>query len=84
MEIYRIKSKETKKNHVTGWTVPVEYTTGTFDIVGFNPETNMVFVVDRGNHYFVNGIQYANAYDATKWLFETIDGKTYDFIKGEN
>ena len=43
MEIYRIKSKETKKNPVTGWIVPAEYTTGTFDIVGFNPETNMVF-----------------------------------------
>lgn len=80
MKINEIFTRETKVAAVTGAEVPETRICGSFEIVGFNPEINSVYVVDNGNHYFVNGIPAASSYSAQEWLFKTENNKVLDFI----
>ena len=81
MKVTEIFTRKTKTASVTGATVPEErFFCGCFEIIGFEPGTNMVFVVDHSQHYFVNGIPYAVAWDAKEWLFRTENDEIIDFI----
>ena len=80
MKIKEIVSRKSKIAKITGDVVPEEKITGAFEIVGFNPETNHVYVVDNGNHYYVSGVPSALAYNVEEWLFKTENNEIIDFI----
>lgn len=65
IKLSAIESKEVMENGKT------EMFIGTCEIVGFNPTTREVYIVNNCNHYYVNGISCAKAWSADEWNFIT-------------
>lgn len=68
MKTIKLSAIESKKALENGKT---EMFIGSCEIVGFNPTTREVYIVDKCNYYSVNGIRCTKAWSADDWNFIT-------------